>query len=304
VRSNSQFYLSLYNYHRERFHRIIKVIREVSEVFEQNDIEYAIIKTLRPYPEDTADVDILIFNGEEEYYRSIKILSKIFKPINVSRKSSEAGFYDYKPFKVLPYAGYWYRDPIKLDVHKELAVLNLAYIDKNDLSVYVRKMRLSDGEETNVLMPVAELLVNVAHSVIKENSFSLADYLTTLYYLAELRDSEVRRLVSLVIKNKLKSTFRWYMNFVALIHLIAHGFIPENLKSILQKLDGPLVTSEDFITITQQKPPYKLGTAVLMRVYGEKLQHDLFRKNMPIAILKALREKETMKTILERLFNI
>jgi hypothetical protein len=304
VRSDSQLYLLLYNYHQERFHRIIEVIREVSEVFEQSGIEYAVIKTLRPYPEDTADIDVLIFDGEEEYHKSIRILSRIFRPIDVSNRKSEAGLYDYKPFKVSPYVCFWYRDNIKLDIHKELAVLNLIYVDKNDLRSYIRKAKLPNDGETKVLAPAAELLINVAHSVIKENSFSLADYLTTLHHLAKLSDPDEHVLLSLIAINKLKTAFRWYMGLIATIHFIAHGFVPEILKNILKKLNGSFVTPGDFITIARQEPPYRLKKDVLIRTYGEKLHHDLFRRNIPITILNAIREGETIKAIFERLFNI
>jgi hypothetical protein len=303
VRSDSRLYLLLYNYHQERFHRIIEVIREVSEIFEQSDIEYAVIKTLRPYPEDTADIDILIFGSEEEYRKSIRILSRIFRPVDVLNRKSEAGLYDYKPFEVSPYACFWYKDNIKLDIHKELAVLNLIYVDKDNLRSYIRKAKLANDIETKVLAPVAELLINVAHSVIKENSFSLADYLTALHHLAKLSDPEVHVLMSLIAINKLKTAFRWYMGLVATIHFIAHGFVPEILKNVLKKLNGSFVASDDFITMVRQEPPYRLKKDILIRTYGEKLHHDLFRRNMPVTILNVIRESNTLKAVFERLFH-
>jgi hypothetical protein len=294
----------LYAYHRGRFQRIIETIQEASRLLESNGIKYAVIKTLRPYPEDTADIDILIFGDDFEYYEGIKVLSSVFKPIDAVLKKAELGLYDYRSFKILPYAGYPYRDKIKLDIHKELAVLNMVYVDKNKLRMHVRRIKLLSGGETRVLTPSMEILINVAHSVIKENSFSLADYLTTLYYLAELRESEIDALTSLVIEDRLKTTFRWYMGIASTLHLMAHGFIPKSLWKILSRIGGSLLALRDVATLIQQEPPYKPGLTVLTRIYCEKLRHNIFRKNLLIAMLKVIKESKSAETVFRRLLSL
>jgi hypothetical protein len=110
--------------------------------------------------------------------------------------------------------------------------------------------------------------------------------------------------MSLIAINRLKTAFRWYMGLVAATHFIAHGFVPEILKNVLRKLNGSFVTSDDFITMARQEPPYRLRKDVLIRIYGEKLHHGLFRRNMPITILNVIRESKTLKAVFERLFYI
>jgi hypothetical protein len=305
VKSNSKIYLSLYNYHRKRYCRMIEIICEISKIMERNNLEYAIIKTLRPYPEDAADVDILIFGDEKDYYKSIKILSKVFKPLDLSWEKSEIGFYDYKSFKILPYAGYRYRDNIKLDIHKELAVLNLIYVDKNSIRAYVKDVRVSNGEEVKVLAPPAELLVDIAHTMIKECSFSLADYLTTLHYLAQMNDSEMSEFISLVIENRLMSSFDLHMSLVAAIHLLAHRFIPEKIYKLSRELNNtPSIPKKFIVIITKYEPPYKIGIIERLRIYSEKLQCSAFRRNLPITIFKTIRRRMIANEILKNLLTL
>lgn len=65
-----------YNYHKARFQRKLKVIERISELFKRENITYAIFKTLKPFEEYGADIDILNLGLKLEYGRMVKTLAE------------------------------------------------------------------------------------------------------------------------------------------------------------------------------------------------------------------------------------
>jgi len=52
----------------------MEVVAEVSELFDREGINYVIFKTLRPYPEDVADIDVLNIGSRDDYKKMVEVL--------------------------------------------------------------------------------------------------------------------------------------------------------------------------------------------------------------------------------------
>ena len=61
----------MYNYHFLRLRALLDVISKISRVLEECGFRYAVFKTLRPFDEDVADVDILYLGFDENGYREL-----------------------------------------------------------------------------------------------------------------------------------------------------------------------------------------------------------------------------------------
>jgi hypothetical protein len=127
------------------------------------DLDYSIIKTLRPVPHTPSDVDILIRPSE---------FSEAYRRLSAQKFST----LDEPPFGVTLY------DPetrFNVDLSWELTVVGLRYIDRDLILDNTIEYELS-GTKIKVPHQSIDLLVVVDHSVFKEGIYTLRDFYTIM----------------------------------------------------------------------------------------------------------------------------
>jgi len=277
-----------YVYHYTRLQRLLEIVAEISDLFERKDLNYVIFKTLRPYTEDVADIDVLNLGLLTDYRKMIEILEENGYVL------MEAGVYcttfaDYKTR---------FKTKVMIDVYNEISVSHLIYLDKRRLSDYAIKRNLPEGNTSKIFAPEVELLATIAHSAIKENKYILAEYYTTLYYLAEMDRASISRFVDLTRDNKLVNAARWHLTITSLLHKMAYGTIPEKLEEVLSMLGGPW--GRAYRVVNGDVPPYPCDLLTLMSIFKEKFQDDIFRKSLLDQLLM-FTNKAFTRRLLERL---
>jgi hypothetical protein len=284
--------LPQYNYHHTRFSRLLEIVNEMSELFSEEDLNYVVFKTLRPYPEDVSDIDVLNLGSRRDYERMVEALRKrgyIFM--------EEGGycttFQDYKTR---------FKTEAMIDIYDEVSVGRLIYLDKRKLSNYVVEKDLPKGSKSNVFAPEAELLVSISHSAIKENRYILAEYYATLHYLTLMDQNSIERLIGLIKENKLVNAGRWHLTITSILHKLAYGFVPERLSNLLLRLGGPLSRAYKQI-FESDYPPYTCDPATLASIFKEKLQDNVFRRSLCDQML-SFPSRTFTKRFLTRLMGI
>jgi len=257
-----------YNYHYTRLYRLLEMASEISELLDREDVDYVVFKTLRPYPEDVSDIDVLNLGSHRDYERIIEILRER-EYIFMERGSYCTTFQDYKTR---------FETEAMIDIYDEISVGYLIYLDKRKLSHYISKKELPTGQAVRVFSPEAELLATIAHSAIKENQYILAEYFITLHYLSLMDQSSIEELTDLVRKNKLVNAFRWHLTITLLLHKEAHGKVPQKLSNLLSELGGPWGPS--YKVISGSIPPYRIDPLSLVKIFKEKLYDHTFRRSL------------------------
>jgi len=135
------------------------------EVLEDGDIDYVVFKTFNELGVVDVDVDIIV--RREVYWDTVRgLISRGFKPIDDLGKTYATGFM---------VRG----NPIVVDLHTEVTVLGVPYVDSETLFKHrVRaRYRSSSGDSISIytLDTPAEALVRVAHAVIKEAEIRVDD---------------------------------------------------------------------------------------------------------------------------------
>jgi len=261
--------LAEYNYHYTRLRRLLEMTNEVSELFNEGDVNYVVFKTLRPYPEDVSDIDVLNLGSRRDYEKMVEILRRAGY-IFMERGAYCTTFQDYKTR---------FKTELMIDVYDEVSVGYLVYLDKRKLSRHVSEIELPTGQIVRVFSPEVELLATIAHSAIKENQYILAEYFATLHYLALMDQSSIEELIDLVRRNKLVNAFRWHLTITSILHKFAFGFIPEKLSNILFRLGGPWIRTYKQV-FELSYPPYKCGPMTLISIFKEKLRDNIFKRSL------------------------
>lgn len=260
--------VKLYEYHSSRFKNLLNMLCHVCRAFNEHCFKYTVFKTIRPFEEDVADIDILLLsNDSSEYEEVVRVLK------GLGYVSMEKGLY----CTTFMDPRHRYATELMVDVYRKVSVGPLIYLDKRILHNHVI-LKDVNGCKVRALDSVAELLVTIAHSVIKEVEIKLLDYLTALYLLYSMDEEGMAVFIRLVNESGLIYGTRLFLSLVAYLHKLAHGFIPDKLRMLLNMLGGAININN---VINHELPPYRLSSTAIARVFMEKLGDPIFRSSAP-----------------------
>lgn len=267
-----------------RARQTLGAIARISHLLTNAHIEHAVIKTLRPYISTTVDIDAIIFGNTVNYAKAVKT-------------TQDSG---YRKLARGPMST-TFQDPemkIGVDLYKEIAVSYIPYIDKTKLADSIVDTELSNKNWVRTLTPECDLAIIIAHSLIKENMYTLSEYYTYIHYLERL---DIKNLIQLAEETRLKSAVRTHTGITALLHKAVHKVLPNKLQQILnelgeEKLETALVTKNDF------RMPHKYHPTTIIRCLLEIVKEEKTRKGMATQILHAF-DPRFSQDFLKRLIN-
>ena len=276
-KSNLHTLEPIYKQEQLRYLKTLTAITRVSLLLAKLDIKHAIFKTVRPYRSTTVDIDIIIFGGKDEQKLSLKTMI-------------EAG---YELVTCGPMsATLWDKElNIGIDLYEQVAVSSIIYIDKTKLAKYIRSMKLLDKEQIENLSPEADLACIIAHSIIKEQMYTLSEYYTFIHYLKQMN---IDNFLQIVRQNNITSATRTHASITALLHKVAHKTIPEELQQIMERLgeenfETTRLIQKDFET------PHKYHPITVAKSLLEIAKGNKTRNSMVTQIYQMLNPRFTKK---------
>lgn len=248
----------------------INLMLRVSDLLEEAGLDYAFFKSLRPYREATVDVDLLAFGSG--YLDALKLMNKAGYSL-LERGALSATF----------------RDPVSklgVDVHDEIGVSYVIYLDKEKLSEHVVRREVSGLGFVRTLSPAADLLAVISHSVMKEHMYALSEYYSTLFCLRdESSVTFVDSLRSLAERCKLESALEIHLGITASLHRDVHGFVP---KCIMDAWDGLETGSWEFSRTRRLgvEFPLKYHPVTIAKALTGLLKESKGKRSMALQALK------------------
>jgi hypothetical protein len=273
----SQRLTEMYKRELRRYHATIDVVSRFSGMLTRKHVGHAIFKTVRPYKSTTVDIDVIIFGSAKEYLDAIRV-------------TREAGykFLGQGPMSTT------FQDPeigIGIDLYREIAVSYIAYLDKDMLFDYVRDATLPNGEQIRTLTPEADLAAIIAHSVIKEQMYTLSEYYTFVHYLEQMN---VNNFIQIVKHGNITHATRTHASITALLHRITRKSIPNELSQILSCF-GEDDLEIAALTRKGYKTPHKYRTLTVARSLIEMSKGEKSRRSIAAQMLNALNPSFTSK---------
>ena len=262
-------------------------IARASKILSDVNIEHAFFKTIRPYRYTTVDLDILIFESTD-YKKSVGLMQMAgyrlaaYGPMTATLFDLDAD--------------------IGIDLYREVAVSLIPYIDKQTLAGYVTTTELPNGEHVKTLEPEADLACLIAHSVIKEQMYTLSEYYTFINYLKKMNTDH---FVHLARQNNITSAARTHASITALLHKIAHGTLPEELQRILNSLGAEDLDTRRLIE-KNFETPYRYHPITIAKSLIEVAKGEKARKSIPIQLLHMFNpsfSKDFLRLFIEHLLR-
>jgi len=280
MNKNLEDFSALYQEENLRYLKTDDAIARASRVLTDAHINHAVFKTIRPYKSTTVDIDILVFE-DTNYPKSLKTMQKAgYRLVVYGPRSTTL----------------WDREAkIGIDLYEQVAVSFITYIDKQKLVAYTTTTKLPNGEYVKTLKPEADLACIIAHSVIKEQMYTLSEYYTFIHYLKQM---SANNFLEIVKQNNLTSAARAHAAITGLLHKVAHETIPNKLQQIFGSLGEenfeatrlnknhfetphkyhPITIAKSLLEITKGKETRKSIATQLFRMFNWNFSKDLLTK--------------------------
>lgn len=254
--------------------QLITTIR-VSKLLNSIDCNYAIFKSIMPFPAVPNDVDMVHFGSDAEFERIAKVmLQSDYTEVCVGVDSSQREFHD---TRVCEHLDLNKKDVYDIDIYQEIAASYIIYLDKNKIREHITKIDV-EGNLIKVLNPEAELVAIIIHSIIPEMLCTLLVYYATLHYLARMNLENINRLIDIAWKNNVTFPVKAHYSLVATLHQAAHGFVPEKVEEVLSKLGNETFERKNLLK-NDFKTPHRYGESTIIRTLLEKAKENKFRRS-------------------------
>lgn len=205
----------IYENYTQKSRIVLDLIEEMHRNLTRTKIDYALFKTIKPFPFTTVDLDVLLFS-REDLMRACHTLRR--------RGSKLAGYGAYSITLYSP------QHDINIDLHLEVSVSHMIYINKNLIQKYVTEVN-TNGSQACGLEPPAELAMVLAHSLYKEQMFTLADYYTTITQISNMTEHQRRTLVDLAEQIHIGLSLKLALKLIHFLTIRAFG---KDLPAIIE----------------------------------------------------------------------
>jgi len=289
------FLRSEYERNLRRYIQLYEDLSRLLPVLDGLGMSYALVKTLRQYPENPNDIDILLF---EDLHTNLTAITKDLEGIGYRKyakgnntynfgRVGKVGFWDYKrigPKSKTSNALVWF----DLDIYGEIMVEEFVHGDitlmANDV-VTEAYTNVVDGRTLNarVLNPAADLFYVYFHSIFPTRNIGLEVFYTTLHDLLYFRETDYRRFAELARNSRLKKEIGYSLRLVADLYRTAFGVNCDRLEMLLdvlsdrsmgvrEEVDFPYVYPTSFFVSAGIKTSFhKKGVQSLLAVFLKSL---------------------------------
>ncbi len=250
----------------QKYNETLKTINEISNDFNDNGLNYAIFKTIKPFPYTPSDIDILIGYKDLEQAKT-----------TLSRRG-------YNSIAKDIFCTTMHKD-MNIDLYLEPSVANLPYLSSTILMQEKKATRLVDGSNAATLCNEAEFIAVSCHSLYKEQMFTLNDFIT-LALLAE--GAQISKVIE--IANNLN-----VLDAVMLVSGLSRTIIDElmivpKIARLFENLNVPKIPVSGM--------PHKFSATTVSKMLFKKIMHDRqTRKYVPRAVIANLSRRQVKKFI-------
>ena len=203
----------------------------VAELLNSIDCDYALFKSIMPFPATPNDIDIIHFGSDDEYNTIINVFLRSGYREIVSPRGYPYPFkHDFHDARNGEHVDSSNKDIYDVDMYHGITVSYIEYLDEVKIRKYVTKKEMF-GTEISSLNREADLVTIIVHSLITEQLLTLFSYYSTLYHLI---NSSIRDFITIAKENNVTFPVKVHCSLVAELHKNAHGFIPEKIDAIWQ----------------------------------------------------------------------
>lgn len=261
----------------DRREKTLEVVAGLGQTLNQfSSKEYAIFKSLKPYPATPNDTDVIIFGDR-----------KRFKAVLHHLYSEGYLFHEWAPMQTTlihpdgkgktgkgKKGGTYY-----IDMYSDISTDYFLYIDKRSLIPYV-ETRIVNGQEIQNVRKEVELAIILFHNVFPERTFQLEHFYMPLYHFAE-KDFDLNTMIEFAEKQRLTRAIATNLTLVEYIHKRLFGFVPDQVGHLLEHWGRNYWELERF-KHSGMETPYMISPRTFWHTFYDKLHDNAALKSLVV----------------------
>ena len=275
-------------------------VRRLLPVLDDLGLSYALLKTLRYYPENPNDIDVLIFDDFESKFGELTVAleklgyKKYTKGNNFYNfgRVGKVGFWDYKRVGT----NLENHDPstyLDLDIYGEIMVEELVFGDKtilsNDVIVETYENIVDSSSTTaRVLSPPADLFYVYSHSIFPTRNLGLEVLYTTLYDLLHFHEDDYDRFAELAKVSRLSKEIMYALNLVRDLYSTVYEAECERLEVLVDSVSRTGVNQSSSFEREEITFPHTFPTMFFLLAAMKSSLHKKGLQSMLAMLLKSV----------------
>lgn len=249
--------------YRKRYEDTLDLVAITSKLLDELGILHTFFKTLRPFSYTPADVDVL-FWSKEYFIKATRAFAKRgFKPLDRDLYGLTMSSPNYR---------------VNLDLTTAITVSNFIYLDKRLLFDYVGEFEV-EGSRIRSLQPPVDLVAIAAHSMYKEQMYTLSDY-----YTFALSSEYYKEALQIAESTHTKYSFKMALKLAYSITTTVFGLdniLANRLENLFHRIDmGKKVQADKHFEFPKKYAPDKILKGLLKK----NIEDPISRKSLPRAI--------------------
>ena len=265
-----------YKEEQQKYNELRITASRISHRLNSHGINYAVFKSIMPFAVVTNDTDILHLGSGDEYKKAVNVMAQSDYtmiaeegpvPLQVMFHDTRDGSHPILSQK----------DVYDIDLYREASTSHIVYLDRTKLAKYVTEINVL-GEQVKVLKPEADLVAMIVHALLPEVLYTLLVHYATLYYLRDLNSNEFSEFIHIAKENKVIFSVRTHCSITAELHKEAHGFVPDELKEVLDQL-GDNSREVAILRRTGFKTPHRYSVETFLGAFIEKTKEWRFLRS-------------------------
>ena len=279
----SEFLEQKYQKLNERRNKTLDVVSTLGKSLNEFGInDYAIFKSLKPYPATPNDTDVINF-GDKVKFKSV--IDHLY--------SYGYEFHEWAPMQTTlihpdgigktgkgKKGGTYY-----IDMYSDISTDYFLYIDKRSLKPYI-ETRIIEGQKIQNVKKEIELAIILFHNVFPERTFQLEHFYMPLYHLHE-EDFDLDLMIEFTENQKLVRAIATNLTLVEYIHQEIFGFVPERVVFLLNRWGRNKRELKLFIE-KGSNTPYMISPRTFWLTFIDKLHDGAAFKSVLIQALHML----------------
>lgn len=283
-------------YH-QRYQKTLECIERIAIAMEEEQIPYAITKSLRPYPAIPNDTDLLYLGPPKGYPDALERFKRAGFILSFNG-DMQAEFFDPRggeEFNRDKRGGKFY-----IDFYRYLAADQVPYINTNTLRHHLISRDIN-GTQVKVFDPSAEMTILFLHSIIMHRTIPLEVLWCSAYYLAEMDAASMALFPKFIHENRARVAAATVFGLMAKLHREAYGQVPDELTLLLAKV-GFKQSVDRELRCDENAFPHVVKLSTFFMVLLEKMREANSLKGFVSQFLTMLRPSQFIE-VLHHLLN-
>jgi hypothetical protein len=266
---------SMDNNLKEDYADVMYVLADITNILNENNIDYTVFKTLRPYPYLPSDIDILI------------------DPSDIDRIERVLLKHGYSMFIKDLLCITFKKNDINVDLYFDPSVSDIPYLSRKSLVRHKDTIKINNTSVYR-LADHAEFVAVMCHSFYKEQMFTINDYYT-LTILAE--NSDINDIIALSKENNCLDILHLFSNICKDITLEVFDKTDLNICKIAYKLNDNVNDFDNIKAINIITLPYKFSIRYVIMSLFKKVAEEQGKINALKYFTKSISFKQIKKLV-------